>query len=268
MNEMKIAVAGKGGVGKTFVSATLSRLLARDGYNVLAVDADPNLNLAYSLGIDYDIANSIVPLSENSDLVKEKTGVAPDEALGNMFNMNPRVNDVVDRFGIIAPDNVKLLVMGTVKGGGTGCMCGANALLRVLIQHMLIQRGEVLVMDMVAGLEHIGRGTARRMDAMLVVIEPRMKSIDTVKRILKMAEEIEVETVLAVGNKVMRPKDEAFIREKMKELNVPVISLIPYDQSVADADMEGIPTIDYASDSAAVKAVGKLEEYLIERFKP
>ena len=268
MKGMKIAVAGKGGVGKTFVSATLSRLLARKGYNVLAVDADPNLNLAYSLGIDYDVADNIVPLSENADLVKEKTGVAPDEGIGNMFNMNPHVNDVVDRFGIIAPDNVKLLVMGTVKGGGTGCMCGANALLRVLIQHMLIQRGEILVMDMVAGLEHIGRGTARRMDAMLVVIEPRMKSIDTVKRILKMAEEIEVATVLAVGNKVMRSKDEEFIREKMKELNVPVISIIPYDQSVADADMEGTPTIDYAPDSEAVKAVEKLEDYLIDRFKP
>lgn len=265
---MKIAVAGKGGVGKTFVSATLSRILARDGYNVLAVDADPNLNLAYSLGVGYDVADNIVPLSENNDLVKEKTGVAPEEALGNMFNMNPRVNDVIDRFGVNAPDNVKLLVMGTVKGGGTGCMCGANAMLRVLIQHMLIQRGEVLVMDMVAGLEHLGRGTARRMDAMLVVIEPRMKSVDTIKRILKMAEQIEVNTVLAVGNKVMRPKDEEFIRRKMSELNVPVISIIPYDQAVADADMEGMPTIDYAPDSAAVKAVVELEKYLVERFKP
>ena len=268
MNSMKIAIAGKGGVGKTFVSATLSRILARDGYSVLAVDADPNLNLAYSLGVGYDVADNIEPLSENNDLVKEKTGVAPEEALGNMFNMNPRVNDIVDRFGVKAPDDVKLLVMGTVKGGGTGCMCGANALLRVLIQHMLIQRGEVLVMDMVAGLEHLGRGTARRMDAMLVVIEPRMKSVDTVKRILKMAEQIEVETVLAVGNKVMRPKDEKFIREKMGELNVPVISIIPYDQAVADADMEGVPTIDYDPETPAVKAVKELEKYLIERFKP
>jgi CO dehydrogenase maturation factor len=265
---MKIAIAGKGGVGKTFVSATLSRILAREGYNVLAVDADPNLNLAYSLGVDYDVANLIIPLSDNEALVKEKTGVSPEEALGSMFNMNPRVNDIVDRFGINAPDNVKLLVMGTVKGGGTGCMCGANALLRVLIQHMLIQRGEVLVMDMVAGLEHLGRGTARRMDAMLVVIEPRMKSVDTVKRILKMAEEIEVETILAVGNKVMRKKDEDFINKKMEELDVPVISLIPYDQSVADADMEGIPAIDYNVGAPAVKAVGELDKYLVERFNP
>ena len=268
MKGMKIAVAGKGGVGKTFVSATLARILARDGYSVLAVDADPNLNLGYSLGVDYDVADEIVPISENEELVKEKTGVSPEEALGSMFNMNPRVNDIVDRFGVDAPDNVKLLVMGTVKGGGTGCMCGANAMLRVLLQHMLIQRGEVLVMDMVAGLEHLGRGTARRMDAMLVVIEPRMKSVDTVKRILKMAEEIEVETIFAVGNKVMRPKDEEFIHEKMKELGVEVISIIPYDQSVADADMEGVPTIDYDPDSSAVDAVKELEKYLLERFKP
>jgi len=265
---MKIAVAGKGGVGKTFVSATLSRLLARDGYSVLAVDADPNLNLGYSLGVDYDVADEIVPLSDNEALVKEKTGVSSEEAISNIFNMNPRVNDIVDRFGVNAPDDVKLLVMGTVKGGGTGCMCGANAMLRVLLQHMLIQRGEILVMDMVAGLEHLGRGTARRMDAMLVVIEPRMKSVDTVKRILKMAEEIEVETIYAVGNKVMRPKDEAFINEKMKELGVEVISIIPYDQSVADADMEGKPTLDYNPDSQAVNAVQELEKYLLERFKP
>lgn len=264
---MKIAIAGKGGVGKTFVAATLSRLLAQDDYRVLAVDADPNLNLAYSLGVDYEVANNITPLSDNEDLIKEKTGVSPEEALGTMFNMTPNVNDVVDRFGVNAPDDVKLLIMGTVKGGGTGCMCGANAMLRVLIQHMLIQRDEVLVMDMVAGLEHLGRGTARRMDAMLVVIEPRMKSVDTVRRILKMAEDIEVETVLAVGNKVMREKDEAFIYKKMKELNVPVISMIPYDQAVADADMEGIPTIDYNSDSNAVKAVKELEQELLKYYK-
>lgn len=264
---MKIAIAGKGGVGKTFVAATLSRLLAQDGYRVLAVDADPNLNLAYSLGVDYEVANNITPLSDNEELIKEKTGVSPEEALGNMFNMTPNVNDVVDRFGVNAPDDVKLLIMGTVKGGGTGCMCGANAMLRVLIQHMLIQRDEALVMDMVAGLEHLGRGTARRMDAMLVVIEPRMKSVDTVRRILKMADDIEVETVLAVGNKVMREKDEAFIYKKMKELNIPVISMIPYDQAVADADMEGIPTIDYNSDSNAVKAVKELEQELLNYYK-
>jgi CO dehydrogenase maturation factor len=123
-------------------------------------------------------------------------------------------------------------------------------------------------MDMVAGLEHIGRGTARRMDAMLVVIEPRMKSVDTVKRILRMAEEIEVKTVLAVGNKVLRPKDEEFIRSKMSELGVPVISIIPYDQTVADADMEGVPVIEYDENAPSVQAVDELKKHLLDRYKP
>jgi len=265
---VKIAVAGKGGVGKTFVSSTLSRLLARDGYNVLAVDADPNLNLAMGLGVPAEVADGIVPLSDNEALVKERTGVSAEEAYSPIFNMTPRVNDIVERFGVTAPDGVKLLVMGTVKGGGTGCMCGANALLRVLLQHLLIQRGEVLVMDMVAGLEHLGRGTARRMDAMLVVLEPRMKSVDTVKRIVKLAGEIEVKEVLAVGNKVARPKDREFIQRNMDELGVPVVAYIPYDEAVTDADMAGTPTLDYAPGSEAVKAVSHLKDYLIERFKP
>lgn len=265
---MKIAVAGKGGVGKTFVAATLSRLLARDGYKILAVDADPNLNLAYSLGVDHETADKILPLSDNEELVNEKTGIAPDQALGNMFNMNPRVNDIVDRFGVNAPDNVKLLVMGTVKGGGMGCMCGANAFLRVLLQHILIQRGDVLVMDMAAGLEHLGRGTARRMDVMLVVLEPRMKSVDTVKRIMRLASEIEVKEVMAVGNKIMKEKDKEFLERKMKELGVPIVAYIPYDESVADADQEGIPTIDYAPDSSALKAINQLKEDLVNKFNP
>jgi len=265
---MKIAVAGKGGVGKTFVSSTLSRLLARDGYNVLAVDADPNLNLATGLGIPAEVADGIVPLSENEELVKERTGVSSEEAYTPIFNMTPRVNDIVDRFGVEAPDGVKLLVMGTVKGGGTGCMCGANALLRVLLQHMLIQRGEVLIMDMVAGLEHLGRGTARRMDAMIVALEPRMKSVDTIRRIMRLSEEIEVKEVLAVGNKVARPKDREFIQRHMDELGVPVVAFIPYDEAVTDADMAGTPTMDYDADSEAVKAVNGLKDYLVQRYKP
>jgi CO dehydrogenase maturation factor len=265
---MKIAIAGKGGVGKTFVSATLSRLLAKDGYNVLAVDADPNLNLGYSLGIEHDVIDNIIPLSENNELIKEKTGVSAEEAYAPIFNMTPSVNDIVDRFGINGPDGVKLLVMGTVKGGGTGCMCGSNALLRVLLQHILIQRGEILVMDMVAGLEHLGRGTARRMDVMLVVIEPRMKSVDTVKRILKLASQIQVKNVLAIGNKVTKKIEQDFINEKMKELGVKIISTIPYDEAVAEADMYGIPTIDHIPDSKAVKEINQLKEYLINYFNP
>ncbi len=267
MTAVKIAVAGKGGVGKTFISSTLCRLLASDGYNVLAVDADPNYNLAYALGIPSEVADGIVPLTENDALIMEKTGVSSD-AYASVFNIAPTVNDIVDRFGVNAPGGVKLLVMGTVRGGGTGCMCGANALLRVLVQHLLIQRGEALIMDMVAGLEHLGRGTARRMDAMLVVVEPRMKSMDTMRRILRLAEEIQIREVLAVGNKVANDAERRFVKENMEAMEVPVMAMVPYDAAVGMADMKGVPTLEYAKDSPAVQAIGELKDYLVGRYRP
>jgi len=263
---LKFAVAGKGGVGKTFISGTLARLWARDGYNVLAVDADPNINLASTLGIPSEVAEGIVPLSDNDALVEEKTGVAPGRSYGSVFKMTPTVSDIVEKFGVVGPDGVQLLVMGTVKGGETGCMCPANALLRVLIQHLLIQRKDVVVMDMVAGLEHLGRGTARRVDAMLVVVEPRMKSVDTIRRILRLAAEIEVQEVLAVGNKINSEKERQFIEERIGELGIPIAAHIPFDQSVAEADMLGEAPLDHDENSSAVEGLIELKEYLKKRY--
>lgn len=264
---MKIAVAGKGGVGKTFISGTLARLLARDGYNVLAVDADPNINTASSLGIPSDVAEKIVPLSDNEKLIREKTGVAPGKSYGQMFRLTPTVSDIVDKFGVVGPDGVQLLVMGTVKDGGSGCMCPSNALLRVLVQHLLIQREDILVMDMVAGLEHLGRGTARRMDAMLVVVEPRMKSVDTIKRILKLAKDIEVREVLAVGNKIGSEREKRFVEEKMAKLGVPIAAYVPHDEAVAEADMLGEAPIDHNPNSTAIMALAELKNYLKQRYE-
>jgi CO dehydrogenase maturation factor len=264
---MKIAIAGKGGVGKTFVSGTLARLLARDGYNVLAVDADPNINLASTLGIPREVADKIVPLSENDSLVEERTGVSPGKSYSSVFRMTPTVGDIVDKYGVVGPDGVQLLIMGTVKGGDTGCMCPSNALLRVLIQHLLIQRKDVVIMDMVAGLEHLGRGTARRVDAMLAVIEPRMKSIDTIGRILKLAAEIEVKEVLAVGNKINSERERQFIEEKLGELSIPLAAQISYDEVIAEADMLGKAPLDHDKDSKAIKDLIGLKEYLINRYK-
>ena len=263
---MKIAVAGKGGVGKTLISSTLARLLAREGFTVLAVDADPNINLATALGIPRDVAEKIVPISENNPLVEEKTGIAPDESFGGVFNMTPKVNDIVERFGVVGPDGVNLLVMGTVKAGNTGCMCGANALLRVLIQHLLIQRGEVVIMDMEAGLEHLGRGTARRVDVMIVVIEPRMKSIDTASRVITLAKEIDIHDIIAVGNKISNSEEKEFIKEKMGQLNLPVAAYIPFDVAVAEADMKGIPLLDYDEISPVVEAIKGLKVYLRKEY--
>ena len=263
---MKIAVAGKGGVGKTFISGTLARLLAQAGYSVLVIDADPNINTASSIGISAEVAEKIVPLSDNDDFILEKTGVAPGKSYGQIFRLTPTVSDIVEDFGVVGPDGVKLLVMGTVKGGDAGCMCPSNALIRVLIQHLLIQRKEVLVMDMVAGLEHLGRGTARRMDTMLVVVEPRMKSIDTVRRIIKLAGDIEIKEVLAVGNKIRNATERVFIEEKLKELGISIVAYIPYDDSVAEADMLGKAPIDHDPESPAIKAVAGLVGFLEGRY--
>ena len=263
---MKIAVAGKGGVGKTFISGTMARLLARQGYKVLVVDADPNINTASSIGISAEVADKILPISDNEELIRYKTGVTPGKSYGQMFRLTPTVSDIVDNFGVVGPDGVQLLIMGTVKGGDAGCMCPANALLRILVQHLLIQRDEILIMDMVAGLEHLGRGTARRMDTMLVVVEPRMKSIDTVRRTLKLAKEIEVQEVLAVGNKVRNEEERQFIETNMAALDVPVAAYIPYDDSVAMADMLGKAPIDHDPDSEALKALSELIGYLNKRY--
>jgi CO dehydrogenase maturation factor len=263
---LKLAVAGKGGVGKTFITGTLARLLARDGYSVLVVDADPNINTASSLGIPAEIAEKIVPLSDNEVLIQEKTGVAPGRSYGQMFRLTPTVSDIVEEFGVVGPDGVQLLVMGTVKGGNTGCMCPSNALLRVLVQHLLIQREEVLVMDMVAGLEHLGRGTARRMDAMLVVVEPRMKSVETAGRILKLARDIEVREVLAVGNKVRTEGERRFVKERIGALGIPLVAVVPYDEAVAEADMLGVAPIDNDPGSPAVGVLSGLVGHLKERY--
>jgi len=264
---MKLAVAGKGGVGKTFVSATLARLFARDGFNVLAVDADSNINLASSLGIGSEMAEKIMPLSDNESLVKERTGVSPGKSFGSIFRLTPTVSDIVDKFGIEGPDGVKLLVMGTVKAADGGCMCPANALLRVLMQHLLIQRKDVIIMDMEAGVEHLGRGTARRVDAMIVIVEPRMKSVETIKRIMELAKEIEVQEVLAVGNKIARPEEKNFIDRHMTELGIQVAAEIPYDQAVAEADLMGVAPLDYDGQSSAIHSIIELKDFLRHRYR-
>lgn len=263
---MKIAVAGKGGVGKTFISGSLARLFGRDGYSVLAVDADPDMNLYSTLGIDKCQYAKIVPISENESLITSKTGTKAGASYGVPFKLNPKVDDIVDRFGIVGPDGVKLLVMGTVKSGGSGCMCPANALLRVLLQHLLIERKDIVVLDMVAGLEHLGRGTARRVDLMLNVMEPKMKSLETTKRILALARDIEIPQVLVVANKITGEQDKLFVEKAMKELDVPLMASIPYDIAVSEADIKGVSPLDYDPRSPALRAVETIREELKKRF--
>lgn len=261
---MKIAVAGKGGVGKTTIAGTLARLIAKDGGRVLAVDADPAMNLAYALGIPREVALKIVPISENSQLIEERTGAKPDSS-GSVFSLTPKVNDIAERFGVEGPDRTMLIVMGTVKSGGAGCMCPANSLLRALLRHMLLERGDAVVLDMEAGLEHLGRGTVRGVDALIDVVEPGAQSIETARRIVRLAKDLGVKDVVAVGNKVAED-EEQFLRDGLKEIGLEPLCVIPYDKAIAEADRRRVAPVDFAPESSAVKAIRRLKDELKQRY--
>ncbi|MEM2338574.1 MAG: AAA family ATPase [Nitrososphaerales archaeon] len=258
---MKIAVVGKGGVGKTTIAANLARLFAKDGYLVLAIDADPAMNLAHSLGIDKSISSKIIPLADNNDLIEERTGARPG-SIGSVFSLTPKVHDIAEKYSVMGPDNVRLLVMGTVKSAGSGCMCPANSLLRALFRHLLIESKDVIVVDMEAGLEHLGRGIVRGFDFILNVVEPSIQSVDTTVRIVKLAKDLNVKNIIIVGNKVRNEKQKGFLEEELKKNDLKLTSLIPYDEKVLEADMLNIPLIDYAPISNSINAIHSLKDLL------
>jgi len=172
---MKIAISGKGGVGKTLLAASLSQIFAWAGYSVIAIDADPDANLASTLG--YPNPEEITPISELGDLIEERTGMKPGQS-GAFFKLNPKVDDLPEDYSVKL-DGIKLMVMGRIKRGGTGCYCPEGALLQALLSHLLIHRDEVVILDMEAGIEHLARGTAKSVDRLIVVVEPGRRSIET-----------------------------------------------------------------------------------------
>lgn len=257
---MKVGVAGKGGTGKSIVAGTLARLFARDGFRVLAVDVDPNTNLASTIGVAPDVAARIVPLAKNAGLAEERTGVSPGTGFGQVFKLNPKVDDIVEKFGVIGPDGVNLLVLGTIEQGGTGCFCPENALVRALIHHLILERKDLVIMDMEAGVEHLGRGTSKGVDIMLVMVEPGMKSIGVAERISTLAGDLGIGQVYMVLNKVRNEKEAEIARSKLHQLNLIVLAEIPFDPKIIEADMAGVAPIEYSSDCPAVQAIGKLKD--------
>ena len=263
---MKIAVAGKGGVGKTTVAGTLARLLGRDGLKILAVDADPSYTLWSALGIPPDVAKQIVPLTENATLVEERLQVEGAGSYKGFFKLNPRVDDLAEKFAIEGPDNVSLLVAGTVEIGGSGCMCPSATLLKTLVRYLILGTDEAFVMDMDAGIENLGRGTTKGMDALLVVAEPGRRSLDILGKIRHLAQDIDVGRVFAVGNKVANPDDEEMIREWVENEGIPLLGIVPMDDAIKQADRKGVAPIDLNPDSSGMLAISEMKQRLIDEI--
>lgn len=230
---MKIAVSGKGGVGKTTFSAMLIRTLNDQGKKVLAIDADPDANLAAAIGIPD--AETITPISEMKDLVYERTEAKPG-SVGGFFKMNPKVDDLPDALSARL-DNIKLMRLGGVKKGGAGCICPESTMLKALITHIVLARDEVVVLDMEAGIEHLGRATAGAVDRLIVVVEPGRRSIDTAIHIKKLAGEIGLSRIAMIGNKIRSEKDIAFLKEHLKDFSF--LGFLPYDDALIEADLQG-----------------------------
>jgi CO dehydrogenase maturation factor len=228
---MKIAVSGKGGVGKTMLASLLSTVLAQSGCSVLAIDADPNATLATALGFAHP--ERITPISEMADLIEERTGARPGQA-ASYFRLNPKVDDIPEKYWV-QHNGVKLMVMGRLKKGGSGCYCPENALLEALLAHILLRRNEVVIIDMEAGVEHLGRATARAVDKMIIVVEPGKGSIDTAFRIRELAKDIDLKNIAVVANKVRNEQDGAFIMSAMPDFEF--LGFIPYDQSIIEAGL-------------------------------
>ncbi|MDB4349344.1 AAA family ATPase [Omnitrophica bacterium] len=229
---MKIAFAGKGGTGKTTLSALLIRLLADKESEVLAVDCDPDSNLGIALG--FKDADKITPIIKMEGLIRERMDVSAD---GTLFKLNPKIDDIPDKFSRKS-GNIKLIVMGAIKKGGSGCACPENAFVKNLIEHLVLKRGEDIVMDMEAGVEHFGRGTAQSCDSVLVVVEPSQKSIESAKRITSLAKDLGIKNIHGVGNKTRSQDDRKFMQDRLKG-TLELIEAVPFSKEILAMDKTG-----------------------------
>ncbi len=251
---MKLAVSGKGGVGKTTLAAFMIHALARQGVKVLAIDADPDANLAQALGVRD--REAIVPISQMKTLIEERTG-AKVGSMGSFFKLNPRVDDLPDKLAVTV-DSIKLMVMGGVKKGGAGCICPESTLLKSLIRHIVLARNEAVILDMEAGLEHLGRGTAMAVDRLIVVVEPGRRSVETAYQVRRLAGDIGVKKLGFVGNKIRSDRDRDFLLQQMPGFDF--LGFIPFRTSIIEADLDGRPPFE--KDEATLEIVNQMLEQM------
>jgi CO dehydrogenase maturation factor len=232
---MKIAISGKGGVGKTTLAGVMARILADRGRKVLAIDADPDSNLASAIGLQKEDLAKLSPIASMTSMIEERTG-AKKGSFGSMFKLNPKVDDLPDEMGVTY-QGVRLLLLGCIPQGGGGCFCPENVLLKNLVRHLLVQREEVLIIDMEAGLEHLGRGSTGYVDALIIVVEPGQRALNTAKQIKKLGEDLHIKKTMIVGNKVNSEEDRRLIEEHLSDF--PVLGHMSFNPKVLQADREG-----------------------------
>lgn len=243
----KIAVSGKGGVGKTTFASLLAYALAEGGQRVYAIDVDPDPTLGEALGFPSELMDAVVPIVEMDDLIEERTGARPGE-YGGVFRMNPRVDDIPARFSV-EHRGIHLMQMGRVRGAGSGCVCPENTMVKALVTHLLLRDKETVIMDMVAGLEHLGRGTASAVDVMYVVVEPGARSLRIAGDIVELARDLRIPSLWVVANKVRQERDLDRIRARLGD--TPIVGWLPADDRVIDADLAAEAVYDAAPELAA-----------------